>query len=470
MSLKKMPKDLNSFHTVIIIMWQVVKFVDRKEELAFLAKAFDSNRAEFIILYGRRRIGKTELIKEAIKNRKAIYFFAEEAIKEENLVNFRKAVADSTGHKYVEKSDMNWDELFEIIQKEDKLIVIFDEFPNLISDDRTLLSKFQKIWDASLKNSSIKLIFCGSSISMMENYLLDHESPLYGRRTGQILLRPLKAVNILEFMGMTAETAVKIYGMTDGIPEYIKEACYRLKNGEKFHELFQQNKPAFTEAEILIKNELREPSRYFMILKAIAFGNTKFGEIVDFTGFSAPTISKYLSNLANIHIIKESYPIFEDREHRRNRRYELSDNYFNFYFRFIYPNKSEIISTGTISVFDTEYNRYLGKIFEKVSKEIIIDKKLINLTKIGRWWHKGREIDLIAINNDTKNILFVECKWKNLTKKQAENILRELKEKSSHVDWNIGNRKELFGIAAKKIEGKEELKRKGYIAFDLDDF
>lgn len=458
-------------------MWKQTPFVNREKELVFLKNTFDSDRAEFIVIYGRRRIGKTELIKESIKDRKAVYFFVEQALEEENLNSFKEIIAKTVNNPLIAKSNLTWEEVFEQITNEDKLIIVLDEFPNLILENKALLSKFQKMWDGLLKNTTIKLIVCGSSISMMENYLLDIKSPLYGRRTGQIFLEPLKASHILKFGALSFEESIRVYGITDGIPEYIKEVCYRLEHGEDLEEVFQQNKTLFNEVEILIKSELRDPTRYFKILKAIAFGSTKFGEIVNFTDFSAPTVSKYLSNLVNLHVIEELYPVLSDKERKRNRKYALSDNYFKFYFRFIYPNKSELISTGRITDFDIGYNQYLGKIFEDVSREFLDDKNKdktkslpFEFTKIGCWWHRDKEIDLVALNDGSKEILFVECKWKTLSLADCRRILGKLNEKSTFVQWNMGIRKEYFGLIAKKIEGKQRLRDEGFIVYDLDDF
>ena len=458
---------------IIIIVYKQNDFINREKELSFLHEAFNSDRAELIVIYGRRRIGKTELIKKGIQGKKAGYFFVEQALEKENLESFRNIISQTLNNPLIKKGDFTWEELFELIANEEKIIIAFDEFPNLISKNKALLSKFQKIWDELLKNTTVKLILCGSSISMMENYLLNYKSPLYGRRTGQLLVKPLKAMHIIEFGATTFKETVEIFGITDGIPEYIKEVCYRLKHNERLDEVFQPNKSLFSEAEILIKSELRDPTRYFSILKAVAFGKTKFGEIVNYTDFPTATVSKYLSNLINLHIVEESYPIHDDKELRRNRRYYLSDNYFDFYFRFIHPNKSELILNGQISNFDSDYNRYFGKVFEKFSKEVLEDYAGMlpfKFSRIGRWWHKDDEIDIVALNEGMKEILFVECKWKHLDYRSASRVIESLKEKAKRFRWNNEKRKEYFGIMAKKIKDKEKFRNIGYLVFDLDEF
>ena len=449
------------------------KFVGRVKELKFLKEVYNSDRAEFIVLYGRRRIGKTELIKKSIDKENAIYLFIEEALETENLDSFKTKIAKLLTNPLIEKAELSWEELFDEIAKEDRLVVVFDEFPNLIKENKTILSKFQKIWDEKLAKSKIKLIICGSSISMMENHLLGYKTPVYGRRTGQLFLQPLKFFHIKDFIELPFKEIIEIYGITDGIPYYILDVSYRLKNGEKLEEIFQPGKILFEEAEILIKNELRDPTRYYKILKAISFGYTRFGEIVSYTGFKQTLISQYLSNLINLHIIKESFPLTEKKERTRNRKYVFSDNYFNFYFRFIYSNKSELLQEGSIENFKIKYNQYMGLIFEKACKEFLIENKIrlpFKFTEIGGWWKKDKEIDLVCLNRETREILFTECKWKNLKAGQAKKLLEGLRGKAEFVDWNQDEQKEFFGLIAKKIEGKERLRDDGYYVFDLKDF
>ena len=445
------------------------KFINRENELDFLRKAYDSERAELIIIYGRRRIGKTELAKKSVEDRMHIYFFAEETLNEKNLQDFRKIVAKYLGNPLIEKSVLNWEEVFALIKNEN-VVIIIDEFPNMIKENKAILSKFQKIWDEILSKSQVKLILLGSSISIMESQVLGYRSPLYGRRTGQIHLKPLSFIHLRDFFpNKSLEDIVKIYGLTDGIPAYIKEVHYRFKLGEKLDNVFLPNKPLFEEAEHLLRYEIREPVRYFQILKAIAFGYTKFGEIVNFTSFPNSTVSQYLSNLETLHIVREEYPITESK--KRNTRYYLCDNYFNFYFRFIYPNKSLLIGGDTIPNFENKYNRYLGIIFEKVGREFLVELNKRGLLpfrfqEIGRWWKKGEEIDIVALNRNERNVLFIEVKWKDLKSKDAYDILRKLKKKSELL--SLKNYSKYFGIIARKIENKKKM-GEHYLVLDLED-
>ncbi|WP_188201555.1 ATP-binding protein [Thermococcus camini] len=444
-------------------------FVNRTRELEALNRAYGSNRKELVIIYGRRRVGKTALVKKSVEGMRHLYFFAEETLEEENLRAFRSSVARVLKNSLIEKAELSWEELFKLLDGSG-VVIIIDEFPNLIKSNRAIVSKFQKIWEG-LKD--IKLVLTGSSISVMESHVLGYKSPLYGRRTLSIKLGPLGFFHLRGFFPEKDwRELVRIYGITDGIPAYIREVQFRLRAGEKLEEVFQPNKLLFDEAEFLLKTELREPARYFSILKAIAFGKTKFGEIVSFTGLPSSTVSQYLSNLQTLHIVEERYPVGEP-ERRRNARYYLSDLYFTFWFRFVYPNRSQLFDFGYIENFEEEYNCYLGLVFEKIAEQFLRElnkagKLPFRFTKIGRWWHRNEEIDLLALNEREKKALFVEVKWKDLSLREAKGVLRDLERKARLTGLEDGER--FYGMVAKGIKGKEELRAEGWFVWDLADF
>ncbi len=463
------PELLNSLNTIMLIM--IEQFVNRTEELNSLNSAYKSGRSEFIPIYGRRRVGKTELIREFIKDKNAIYFLADERGDPENLSEFRLLVADGVNNELIGSSDLNWgDTLKEMAKCAERLVVVIDEYPYLISGNKAIPSIFQKAWDLYLKDSNIMLILCGSSITMMEQHVLGSKSPLYGRRTGQMKIEPLKFRHFsLFFPKFKKEDLVKVYAITDGIPYYIREANFKMKKIDDLDTLYSTESLLLEEAEFLLKYEFREPARYFAILKAIAFGKTKFGDIVNYTGLSSSVVSQYLSNLSTLNIVKAEYPITERIPRSRNARYYITDNYFTFWFRFVYPNKSLIYNGLKIENFETNFNSYLGFVFEKISKELLWEMRPMEFTKIGRWWHKDKEIDLVALNDSSKDIMFIECKWKTLSLTDCRRILGKLEEKATFVQWNNGIRTEHFGLVAKKIKDKERLRDEGFIVYDLDD-
>jgi len=451
------------------------QFVDRKSELKLLEDTYRQNRSSLVIVYGRRRIGKTELIKQFIKGKRHVYFLADTRTDKDNLQEIQKVISEYIKNPLFEKAEFeDWVELFREFEKlsKEKVIVVIDEFPYLIESNKAIPSIFQKIWDLILSRKDICLVLLGSSISMMEDYTLDYRAPLYGRRTAQLQLKALKFKYLKKFLPYPMEELVKVYSVTDGIPLHVLKFDPELDFEANLREnIFKVGKFLYQEAEILLKEELREPARYFSILKAISFRRERFGEIANFTQLDKSTVSKYLDNLSVIRVIRKEFPITQKKE-TRNSRYVFEDNYFNFWFRYVYPNKSLIEEERTEKVLDLikeDFNSYLGFIFEKVAKEFLWEEMPITFTKLGRWWHKDKEIDLLALNPKSKEIAFLEVKWSNLTLREARRILKELEEKSRFVKWNNEERKEHYGIIAKKIKGKEKLRDAGYLCYDLRD-
>ena len=452
-------------------------FIDREEELEVLEERFRKGQPEFIVIYGRRRVGKTELVVHFIKNKPGIYLLSEEKRYSDNLDEMKRMAAD-----FLEDEEFklirfeNWVQMFKSFSEriKERTVIIIDEFPYLVRETGGIPSEFQKIWDMHLsKSENIMLILVGSSIGMMEE-LLGRKSPLFGRRTAQLEIKPVDIFQVGKFLpGYDMEDCIKVYGCSDGIPLYLKQFDAKLTPFENIkNAFFRRDAPLYSEAEFLMKQEFREPANYFLILKAVSFGNTKQHEIVNYTNIDKSIISKYIQNLEEIRVIRREYPVTERKETRKSARYAFSDNYFRFWFRFVYPNKT-LIERGSEAAFEAvkkEYNTYLGGIFEKAAKEFLWKTHPFDFTKLGRWWRKDKEIDIVALNDNTRDVFFFECKWRDMKEGNARKILSELQEKSKSVDWNNNTRKEHFGVIAKYIENKDRLKKDGYFAYDLADF
>lgn len=453
-----------------------LKFINRKGELKALEERFKSGKPEFVMVYGRRRVGKTELAVHFIRNKPAVYFLAEEKRYQDNLNEMKDIMGEFLKDEEFKLIRFeSWAQLFRsfLARIKERTVVIIDEFPYLVKET-SVPSEFQKIWDTQLsKSDKITLVLIGSSVSMMEK-LLGRKSPLFGRRTAQLEIKPMDIFQAKEFLpGYSMEDCIRAYACVDGIPLYLRQFDESAPVFENIRNaFFRKDALLYGEADMLLRQEFREPANYFAILKAISFGNTRQNEIVNYTNIDKGIISKYLQNLEGIRIIKKEYPATDRKEKRKNMRYEFSDNYFWFWFRFIYPNKTLIESKAeeAFEIMKKNYDMYLGRVFEKVAGEFIWNLKDIKFTKLGRWWHKDKEIDLIALDDDAKNIFFFECKWKYLKENAARNIIEELKAKSKFVEWNNGSRKERFGLIAKHIDGKNRLKAEGFLIFDLDDF
>ncbi|MEA1925277.1 MAG: ATP-binding protein [Candidatus Altiarchaeota archaeon] len=431
------------------------------EELKELKDVLDSNKFELTVIYGRRRIGKTELILSATENRERIYYLA---VGERNLERFYQQCLRHLPE--VSSLRMDWEILFEFLKKNVDVIII-DEFQNLIKEDENILHLLQSITDSTLRDSQIKMFLLGSSTSMMTSKVLSYSSPLYGRRTGSM---DLKAIPFFELKKFFPEYGIaelmEIYGLADGIPLYlvkIDKGFWPWLEGE----ITRGRSLLRDEVDFIMRYEFGDVSTYKLILEAIAHGKTKVNEIKDFMKVRRTDISPYLRNLLEVRMIKRSIPLTEKTTSRKGRYY-LSDNFLKFWFRYIYPNTSAIEEgTYNIKQIKADYSNYLGPVFENVARQFLIKerKNIFDFSQIGRWWHKDNEIDLIALNEQTKKALFCECKWKENI--NAGKILDELRTKSGDFQWHNNQRTEYYALFAKGF--KEKINAPNTLLFDLKD-
>jgi AAA+ ATPase superfamily predicted ATPase len=455
-------------------------FADREEELSFLEKHYKSKSAEFIVIYGRRRVGKTELALRFSKNKLHIYFLADRRPETDLLNELKQRMGTFLkDESFAKLAVKDWPELFQEFTKWNKTqhtIIIIDEFPLLIETNHAAPSIFQKIWDQNLQNTKTMLILLGSSISIMETDVLNYTSPLYGRRTAQWKLEPLKLNHLHEFFpNYNTETIMHVYACLGGVPAYLQKFDPEKPFWENVEQrILTKGEFLYEEAEFLLREELREPRNYASILKAIAQGARTYGEILNQTNMDKSMLSKYTSVLEDLGFIKRTYPIAIKPKPRKGL-YSIADNYLNFWFKYIFPNKTELETGNTQYILDKikqDYNTYLGHAFEQAAIELITDMKTQNklpftFSAIGKWWYKDNEIDLIALDEEKQTATFLETKWSNLDKKDCERILQNLKTKTQQFRWK--RKKENYGIIAKKIREKEHLTEQGYLTFDLRD-
>jgi AAA+ ATPase superfamily predicted ATPase len=448
------------------------EFVDRRKELEFLDMKYKERGFEFVIVSGRRRTGKSRLLKEFVKDKENIFLLCEERRWQYNLSKFNKAVGEYFG---IPKPNFNsFSDCFDFIVKQkrerEKLIVVIDEFSYLIRRS-DIIAEFQAIVDEILSEEEIMLILSGSAVSMMKKRVMGYKSPLYGRSTGQIFLQPLRFRDLREwFPKAKIEDLVKIYAVCDGIPKYLEFFSGNDVEKEIRENVFNPESFLFREPKLILEEELREPETYFQILEAISSGHTKVVEIANYSFLEAKDVSSYLSILEDIGFVKKEHSVLDKR--RVRGIYRMKDNFFAFWFRFISSYFSELetwVIEGAWSDFKREFNSHLGFTFEKIAMEFLVEKKPFPFHRIGRWWHRDKEIDMVALNEETKEIVFVEAKWSDLQLGEARKIMADLKEKSRFVNWDNEERIEHFGLIAKRIEGKEELMAEGYLCYDLED-
>jgi len=316
-------------------------FIDRKEEIQYLEDRYIQAGFDFFVIYGRRRIGKTELIKNFVSNKPHIYMLCNKAGTPSNILKIKKEIA-----KFVQEPEIaseNIEEIFSYLVKKvnQKVIVVLDEFSFLVEKDDSIPSLFQAVIDEVLKNKNIMLILCGSSISMMES-LLGIKNPLYGRKTGHMKIDVLKFRYLKEFFpGNTLEENIKTYAILGGVPFYLekfKADKSALENA--LVEILSKKGRLYEEVDFLLKEEMREPDIYKSILSAIAQGNAKVVDIANKTGIKASDMDRYLKVLMILGILKKDMPVTETKS--KKTLYLIDDNFFDFYSLFFEPYRSDI--------------------------------------------------------------------------------------------------------------------------------
>lgn len=404
-------------------------FYCREEELRSMNSRYEKRRFECIVIYGRRRVGKTALINEFCKGKPTIYFSALNASSGENLEALSKAIyicqnPDSTSTPTYQSYADALDAITEMAE-EKRLVFVIDEYPYLAKAEKSISSRLQHIIDHRWQDSQLYLILCGSSMSFMEYQVLGYESPLYGRRTAQFKIQALTYREITVFHPELADAdQALLYGVTGGIPHYINKLDVEKDLDEALLEnLFNTSSYLFEEPENLMKQELREPAIYNSVISAIAGGASHSNEISTKVGLESGVCAKYLRVLLDLGILKKETPITE--KPGRKTIYAIDDNFFRFWYRFV-PRNMSIISAGRMRLVYAQavkrfYSDYMGLVFEKMCQEYLLRyaKNLpILLRSVGQWWgtdsktRKEVQIDIVGTPVDGNEYLIGSCKYR----------------------------------------------------------
>lgn len=431
------------------------KFIDREQEMNTLENEYKREGSSLVVLYGRRRVGKTTLISEFIKNKNALFFLASEESESQNRVTFKEKVAEFINSDLLKVADIkNWDILFQAIMEtsfDSKPVIILDEFQYLGKSNPAFPSIFQRIWEEILKDKSVMVILCGSLISMMESQTLAYSSPLYGRRTAQIRLKQIPFRYYHEFFpDKNRRELIEMYAVTGGVPKYIELFS---ENSDIYSAIqkciLNQSGYLYDEPHFLLQQEVSEVGSYFSIIKAIAAGNSKLAAISAVLEIKATSLTKYLKTLIDLDILEREVPITEENPERSKKGlYKIKDNYLRFWFAFIYPNMS-FIESGHSTVVMNKIKKslirsHIAFVYEDVCKEQMwelnaSDTWPFNFTKLGRYWDSKTEIDIAALDPEGKNLILGECKyWQEPV---DVDVFRDLEAKTTSVSWERNNRK-----------------------------
>lgn len=411
-------------------------FVDRERELEFLESIYRESGFNLVVLYGRRRVGKTELIRKFIEKKRGCYVLLTNESVRENLGYVKEGLAKALGKDHYRILEVDsFYQLFRAVEfDEDRIIIALDEFPYLLELNRGLLSTFQKIVDEILSRTNVMLILCGSSMSMMENEVLGYRSPLYGRRVRAWKVQPFTFDTVYSIIG-DIEEAAKVFFTFGNIPYYLSLYDQRTSLEKNIREtILTKGAPLYDEPLILLRQEFRQARTYQVILKYISLGYRSLGKLCSATGMDRSNLSKYLSTLIEMGIVEHVLPFGR----RRGGIYEISDPFVDFWFRYVAPHRSalEIGDVDTVlGAFRSDQDRYFGHRFERLVLELLERKTFPELAMYGefsRWWHKGEEIDIVGRRGDS--LLLCECKWGQRV--DGKELLNRLREKASSLHWD----------------------------------
>ena len=407
----------------------LMEFIGRKKELAVLEQEY-ARGSGFAVIYGRRRVGKTRLIKEFIKGKEEFYFLATEEMELQSMKRFAGVIARTTKNSYLQNANFtDWLDLFRLVadyKPGEKKVLVIDEFPYLVKTNAAFPSILQNAWDEILKDNNVMLILSGSLIGMMQKHALSYESPLYGRRTVQLRLAPLSFTEVYAAQDLSFSSAAEHYAVTGGVPKYMEffhdegDLVSQLKENVLSKSGFLYEEPNF-----LLKSESMSAVNYFSIIKAIADGNHKLAKIAGVLGQDSSALTPYLSTLIDLGFIEKETPVTEKNpEKSRKGLYFISDNFIRFWFRYVYPYRGELELDNKQIVLDEMKKdfeeKFVAFAYEDICKDVFAElcrSKEIDFTpsRIGSYWLNDNDgdiqIDVMAVDHTNKRVFAGECKY-----------------------------------------------------------
>lgn len=427
-----------------------MEFIGRTKELSDLEQEYE-NKHSFVVLYGRRRIGKTALIQEFIKNKPALYFLATEESEPQSMKRFAQNLAEFSKQPFIAKANFDdWLELFKLfaaMPNPATKVLVLDEFQYMVNTNPAFASIFQKAWDEVLSKQNIMVIICGSYINMMTKQVLAENSPLYGRRTSQIRLAPLSFSDIKKhYIRKSFSDVVELYAVTGGVPKYLELFDNKNSLADNISRIiFNKNGFLYEEPAFLLNKEVKEPVNYYSVMKAIAQNNHKLSEISSAMAAESNKLSPYLETLQGLYLLEKRVPVTEKNpEKSRKGLYFIKDVFMRFWFMFVFPYKGELELDNLNFVQDklkaNFIDNHVAFVYEEICRDIfakLCNEKQLNFvpSRIGAYWNKNTEIDLVAIDESHKRIFAAECKYYKDNKPVDIEVYAKLAEKCRTPDF-----------------------------------
>lgn len=406
--------------------------IGREKELLLLDNLYGSKRFEFLVLYGRRRVGKTTLLKEFASKHKAIFFSAREKNDALNLHDFSIIVQNNINNSFFGDFD-NWETALDYLSQaiennEQKLVLIIDEFPFIAKENPSIKSSFQHIIDHCWQNKNFMLILCGSSVSFMEEDVLGYKSPLYGRATNSFEVKPFDYYDSSFFFNSySSEDKLIAYGILGGVPSYLKAFENNLSIKENIAKnILPDNVFLNDEPQTLLKMEVNSPAIYNSILESIAQGASRLNDISQKAKLVNTTCNKYISTLKLLRLVNKINPCGEDADSKRSI-YKITDNYLCFWYRYLFRFKSFYDILGpedSANSIIEDLGNYMGPVFETICIQYMYrlakNRKLPFIPlAIGKWWgnnpalKKQDDVDILCLDVTGTKAIFGECKFRN---------------------------------------------------------
>jgi AAA+ ATPase superfamily predicted ATPase len=463
-----------------------MSFINRQAEQEILRRALAG--PALFVLYGRRRVGKSALLRHVVADSQHVYFTADLGNRSDQLADFSATLARSFGaDAWAEAVLPNWEAALRMCiakAQSEPLTLILDEFQYLAMADPALASVLQRLWDTEIRDSRLAVVLCGSYVSFMEREVLGVRNPLYGRRTGQLLLGPLSFRDAGEFFpSWTPRERMSACGILGGIPAYLERFDPDLDLSSNVERaILGLGAPLLDEPRFLMLEELREPQTYFSICRAIAHGCGRPNEIAQAAGMPAGSgMTPYLRALQAIRFIQRRVPVSERNPERSRRgQYRLSDAFLRFWFRFVLPNRSALEAGDVDLVWKRQIMPHLAQsvamAFEDAACEHL---RALNrrgelpalYDRIGPWWRGPHEVDAVAIADDGPLILG-ECKW--TSKPVGTNVLHHLESKLAVVTADLPRAPTQVSYALFSREGftpalRREADERGVLLYGVED-